>query len=132
MSDDDYQPLSPVGIEQKLRNLVNQLAAAYKDLAEARDAEVHAKHAYESEHRAALLSPDRPRVERGGMTTAERDAWVAEQCVDKREAYDIAEVVRKAAEDHLRVVRDQASVVQTLARSVQQAYSMAGTGNGNG
>lgn len=125
---DDYQPLSPVDIEQKLRALVNNLAAAYKELAEARDGEVHAKHAYESKHRAALLDPDRPRVERGGLTTAERDAWVEDQCAEQREAYDIAEVVRKAAEDHLRVIRDQASVVQTLARSVQQAYSMAGTG----
>jgi hypothetical protein len=123
-----YEPLSPVDIEQKLRDLVNRLATAYKDLAEARDAEVHAKHSYEAQHRAALLNPDRPRVERGGMTTAERDAWVADQCAEQREAYDIAEVVRKAAEDHLRVIRDQASVVQTLARSVQQAYSMAGTG----
>lgn len=123
-----YQPLSPVDIEQKLRALVNSLAAAYKELTEARDAEVHAKHAYESEHRAALLDPARPRVERGGMTTAERDAWVADRAAAKKEAYEIAEVVRKAAEDHLRVVRDQASVVQTLARSVQQAYSMAGTG----
>lgn len=123
-----YEPLSPVDIEQKLRGLVNSLAAAYKDLAEARDAEVHAKHAYEAKHRAALLDPNRPRVERGGMTTAERDAWVADRCADQREAYDVAEVVRKAAEDHLRVIRDQASVVQTLARSVQQAYSMAGTG----
>lgn len=124
----DYEPLSPVDIERKLRELVNNLAAAYKDLAEARDAEVHAKHAYEAEHRAALLDPNRPKVERGGMTTAERDAWVADRAAARKQDYDIAEVIRKAAEDHLRVVRDQASVVQTLARSVQQAYSMAGTG----
>jgi hypothetical protein len=124
----DYEPLSPVDIERKLRELVNNLSAAYKDLAEARDAEVHAKHAYEAEHRAALLDPNRPKVERGGMTTAERDAWVADRAAARKQDYDIAEVIRKAAEDHLRVVRDQASVVQTLARSVQQAYSMAGTG----
>lgn len=128
---DHYEPLSPVDIERKLRELVNNLASAYKELAEARDAEVHAKHAYEAEHRAALLDPARPRVERGGMTTAERDAWVAERAAVKKQDYEIAEVVRKAAEDHLRVVRDQASVVQTLARSVQQAYSMAGV-SGNG
>jgi hypothetical protein len=127
-----YEPLSPVDIERKLRALVNDLALAYKDLAEARDAEVHAKHEFESAHRSALLDPNRPRVERGGLTTAERDAWVGERCSAQKWEYDVAEAVRKAAEDHLRVVRDQASLVQTLARSVHQAYSMAGTGGSNG
>lgn len=124
----DYEPLSPVDVERKIRQLVNDLGKALQELGEARDAEVHAKHAYESERRAALLSPERPRVERGGMTTAERDAWVEERCANRKHEFDIAETVRKAAEDHLRVVHDQASLVQTLARSVHQAYSMTGTG----
>lgn len=118
--------LTPIAVESKLRGLVNTLARSQKVLASVRDAEVDTKHAYEAARRSALLSPDRPRVERGGMTTAERDAWVDQQCADQRRAYDIAEAARKAAEDHLRVTRDQASVVQTLARSVQQAFSMAG------
>lgn len=123
-----YEPLTPVDVERKIRQLVNDLGRALQELGEARDAEVHAKHAWESVRRSALLDPKRPRVTRGGWTTAERDAWVEQQCSGTREAYDIAEVVRRAAEDHLRVVRDQASLVQTLARSVHQAYSLAGRG----
>lgn len=125
---DRYEPLSPVDIERKLRQLITELTHAQQALGEARDAEVSTKHVYEAAQRRAFFSPSCPKVVRGGTTTAERDAWVAEQCFEEKQDYDVAEVVRKAAEDHLRVVRDQASLVQTLARSVQQAYSMAGTG----
>lgn len=122
----DLTPLTPVDVERKLRRLVNDLAKSQKSLREARDHEVGKRHEYEAARRRALLSDDRPRVERGGCTTAERDAWVDDQCAKERQDFEIAEAARKAAEDHLRVTRDQASVVQTLARSVQQAYSMTG------
>lgn len=121
-----YEPLTPVQIESKLRGLVTALTKSQKDLSEARDAEVEAELGYKAAHRRALLDPERPRVERGGFTTAELAAWVDERCSDEYGAYRVAEARRKAAEDFLRVTRDQASVVQTLARSVQQAYGMAG------
>lgn len=120
------EPLTPVAVESTLRSLVTALTRAQQDLADARDSEVTAKHTYESRRRRAQLDPDRPRVERGGFTVAEFAAWVDDQCVTEREAYEIAEVARKSAEDHLRVTRDQGSIAQTLARSVQQAFSMAG------
>ena len=125
---DVYEPLTPVGVERKLRTLVNQLTAAQSTLAGLRDAEVSAKHLFERAHRAALLSADCPKVTRGGFTTAERDAWVEQRCVSEREAFDIAEARRKAAEDHLRTLRDQSVIVATLAKSVNLAYSMAGSG----
>ena len=124
----DYEPLTPVGVERKLRNLVNRLAAAQAALADIRDTEVAAKHTFERAHRRALLSSDCPKVTRGGFTTAERDAWVENQCATEREAFDLAEARRKAAEDHLRTLRDQSVIVATLAKSVNLAYSMAGSG----
>lgn len=120
--------LTPVAVERKLRGLVNQLAAAQTTLRLARDAEVEAKHAYERQHRRALLSVDCPKVTRGGVTTAERDAWAEEQSAALREAYEVAEATRKAAEDHLRVLRDQSMIVMSLGRSVNTAYSLAGVG----
>jgi hypothetical protein len=51
---------------------------------------------------------------------------VAEKAAPQQRARDIAEAKRKAAEDHLRVLRDQAVIVATLAKSVHQAYSFAG------
>lgn len=99
---------------------------AQKLLAEQRDDEVAAKHQFEREHRAAMLAPNRPRVERGGFTTAELAAWVDEQCAPAREGYEIAEVRRKAAEDHLRTLFQQGTLAAVLAKSVHQAYQTAG------
>ncbi|MEU4558594.1 hypothetical protein AB0F72_09390 [Actinoplanes sp. NPDC023936] len=118
--------LTHAQIESKLRHLVNDLTLAQSSLRAARDAEVDAKHAYESAHRRALLSEECPKVTRGGFTTAERDAWVAEQAAELERVFDLAEANRKAAEDYLRTVRDQAMIVMALGKSVQSAFSLAG------
>ncbi|BAL87358.1 hypothetical protein AMIS_21380 [Actinoplanes missouriensis 431] len=122
MSDD----LTPAQIEAKLRRLVNDLTLAQSSLRAARDAEVDAKHAFESARRKALLSDDCPKVTRGGYTTAERDAWVAEQAAVLERTFDLAEANRKAAEDYLRTLRDQSMIVMALGKSVQSAFSLAG------
>jgi len=122
------EPLTPVAVERKLRALVNDLARAQAMLRDARDVEVATKHAYERAHRVAMLSADCPKVTRGGFTSAERDAWVDQQCGELREAYEVAKVTREAADDHLRTLRDQSMIVMSLSRSVNTAYAMAGTG----
>lgn len=119
-------PLTPVQVESKLRSLVTDLALAQRSLAKARDDEVDAKHEYERARRRALLGGDAPKVARGGITTAERDAWVDDKVEDARFAYDKAVVVRESAQDHLRTLRDQAECVRSLGASVRLAYDMAG------
>jgi hypothetical protein len=123
---DPYEPLTPLQVERRLRGLVTELSKAKTDLEQARNDEVDAKHAYQSARRRALLSADCPKVTRGGYTTAERDAWVDEQVAELEKVFDLAEVKRKTAEDHLRTVRDQSVVVTALAKSVNTAYQMAG------
>ncbi len=118
--------LTPVAIEQKLRSLVTDLTRAQLGLQEARDREVTAKHAYQATHRRAMFSPECPKPGRGGPTVDERNAWVDEQACGEQRAYDIAEAARKAAEDHLRTLRDQSMIVAVLAKSVHQAYNLAG------
>ena len=122
------ETLSPVQVEAKLRALVNDLAAAQKALARARDAEVDAKHEYEKAKRRHLLSGEAPKVARGGFTTAERDAWVDDKTDDARFAYDKATVIRESAQDHLRTLRDQAECVRSLGASVRLSYELAGVG----
>lgn len=117
---------TPIEIESRLRGLVTELTQAQGALADQRDAEVRAKHAYEAERRKALLSDECPKVTRGGWTTTERDAWVDEQVKDVRWRFDLATVRREAAQDHLRVLRDQAEIVRSLGASVRQAYEVAG------
>jgi|SRR5690606_15306541 len=125
MSDD---LTTPAGVEARLRQLVTELTLAQQALAKARDEEVRAKHAYEAARRRALLSEECPRVARGAVTTADRDAWVDEQVKHECWLYELAEVKREAAQDHLRVVRDQAMIVMSLGKSVTAAYQMAGVG----
>lgn len=119
---------TPVGVEAKLRQLVTDLSHAQFALADVRNAEVETKHAYEAAKRRALFSGDCPKVARGGYTTADRDAWVDEQVRSERYAYDVAVARREAAQDHLRVVRDQSMIVMALANSIRTAYQVAGSG----
>lgn len=121
-----YESLTPVEVERQIRWVQNQMTRAQAALREARDSEIAAKHAYEREHRRALLSGECPKVTRGGYTSAERDAWVEEQCAEAREAYELAEVARKAAEEHLRTLYQQGTLAATLAKSVNQAYQTSG------
>lgn len=127
MTDQHYEPLSPVDVEQKMRGIVNSLTKTQLALAGARDAEVDAEIAYKAAHREAMMSPDGPVVARGGATVAAREAWVDKRCATKWEAYRRAQTARAKAEDLLRVTRDQGVLVASLSKSVDSAYRMAGT-----
>lgn len=120
------EPLTPVDIERRLRRLVSDLTRAQQALAQARDLEVDRRHELNRERRRALLSQERPKVTRGGFTTAERDAWVDDRVAALQLDYDKAVIARESAQDHLRVLRDQAEIVRSLGASVRQAYEMAG------
>jgi hypothetical protein len=115
-----------VDVEQRLRQLGNDLSRAQITLAQARDDEVDAKHEYERARRRAMLSGKAPKVARGGYTTAERDAWVEEQCADLKFAADKATVIREAALDKLRVLLAQTEIARSLNASVRTAYGLAG------
>jgi hypothetical protein len=121
------EALTPLDIEAKLRQLVNDLTRTQAALRQARDLEVDARHEYERARRRALLSDKSPKVTRGGYTVAEQSAWVDEQCADLKFAADKATVVREAAQDRLRVLLAQAEIVRSLGASVRQAYELAGT-----
>lgn len=120
------EPLTPVAVEAKLRSLVNDLARAQAALAEARDAEVDARHLHEAARRRAMFAPEAPKATRGGHTVAEVDAWVGEQVADLALAAAKATVTREAAQDRLRVLLAQAEIVRSLNASVRVSYEMAG------
>ena len=121
------EPLTPLAVEAKLRQLVTELSRAQSALRQARDLEVDARHEYDRAKRRALLSEKSPKVTRGGYTVAEQSAWVDAQCADLKLKSDKATVVREAAQDHLRVLLAQAEIVRSLGASVRQAYELAGS-----
>lgn len=122
----EYEPLTPIGVEQHLNRLRNEMPKAVAALREARRAEVRARSAYKAERRKALLSGDCPKPSRDGHTVAYRDAWVEEQAAKAEWAYDVAKVSREAAEDHVKGLRDESMVVMTLGKSVNLAYQTSG------
>jgi len=101
----------------QLHRVHGDLSAAQRLLAKARDGEVDAAEALRMARARVMLSDGCPRPKRGenGVTVADRDVYVDQQVAVERRAADAAEAYRKSAEDHLRVVRDQASVVQSMS-----------------
>ena len=109
--------LTPSQVQDRLHTVHQDMNAAQRALSVARDAEVAAKAELRLANARAMLSPECPRPKRGenGVTVADRDVWVEREVHAEWLAAEVAEATRKAAEDALRVVRDQASVVQSLS-----------------
>lgn len=120
--------LTPVQVEAKLLALTNDMYAAQKALAAARDAETTAEVAYKRTKAAAFHHSDCPHVSRGVHTVADRDAWVERKVMDQWAHARVATTAREVAQDNLRVVLAVAETVRSLGASVRSAYSLAGVG----
>lgn len=121
-----YESWTPVHAENALRWVGRALFKAEKDLAEARNAEVEAKHVFEAARREAFFDPRCPKPERGGYTVADREAHIEKATVEQRQVYELAAVRREAAQDHLRTVNSQSMVFAALAKTVQVPASGVG------
>lgn len=115
---------TPVTARNRIRSVGSALVKAEMDLKTARDAEVNAKHAYESARRAAALSAEAPRVLRGGTTVGERDAWVDDRCEAHEFAYRVAEANRQAAHCHYSTIETQSMLAQAILKSIDRAFSV--------
>ena len=75
-------------VVERLHQMHNDLAAAQRLLAQARDAEVTATEALRMASARALLAEDCPRPKRGenGVTVADRDAWLDRRVASERVA----------------------------------------------
>lgn len=119
-------PLTPVDVERKLRGLVTELTTAKQELAQRRDACTEAEILLKRAKVTAAHSDNCPRPTRGGVTVAEREAWLDTEVIEEWEAFRRAETAKEIAWDASRTVHDIASVVQSIAGLVKQAFSMAG------
>jgi len=123
-------PDTPIGAEEELRRLSFDLDDARMKLRDARNAEVAREMAYRKARRAATLSAECPKVRRGhgsepSVTVAERDAWVEQACEAEEFDLAIATATRQAAGDLLRTLQAQASIQQTVSRSVMDSFRMS-------
>lgn len=115
-------------VQERLHSVHQDMAAAQRALRAARDREVEARAVLRVAMARASLSEDCPRPKRGenGVTVAMRTEWLDAQVHEEWLAAEVAEATRKAAEDALRVSRDQASVVQSLSSLMRAEMSLTG------
>lgn len=116
-------------VQERLYAVHQDMTASQRALRGARDREVEAAAELRTARARAFLDPDCPRPKRGenGVTVAERDTWVDQRTHAEWLAHAVAEATRKAAEDALRVARDQGSVVQSLAGLMKAEMALSGT-----
>src|SRR3954447_22437438 len=124
MSDPDLD--TPIGIENALKRLITSLTQAQRELANARDTAVMAELDYKSARRRHLLSDEAPVVARNSTTVDERNAWVEAKCEDEERTWRIADAARDAAQDRLRILRDDVTLLVTLSSSIRTSYEVAG------
>lgn len=122
----DVEPWTPVDAEKALRWVLRAMLDAQQALKDMRDAEVAAKHVYESAKRRAFFADDCPKPTRGGFTVADRDAYLEKATAEQREKYELATVAKEGAQDHLRTLNSQSVVMSALAKNVQQTYGVVG------
>jgi hypothetical protein len=125
-ADADFEQWTPNDAEKALRWVLRAMLAAQRGLAEARDAEVAAKHVFEAAKRRAFFHDDCPKPARGGHTVADRDAFIENATAAERQDYELATAAKEAAQDHLRTLNAQSVVMSALAKNVQQTYSVIG------
>lgn len=121
-----FEPLTPIETERQIRWIYNKQTAAQDQLREAREAEIEAKLVYEKAKRTAVLSPECPKVARGGHTAMDRDCWVEEKCEVERAEYERLKAARESCEDYLRTLFQQGTLAASLNKSVGQAYQTSG------
>ncbi len=122
----DYEPLTPIEAERRMRYLQNEMTRVRKELQVTREQELKAKHTWEKAKRRMVLAGGGPTVARGGSTVLDRDSWLDEKCGDLREAYEFAKATREAAKEHLETLYQQGLLANRLSKSVEQAFGMSG------
>ncbi len=116
----DNTPLNPVQIEAELINASNSVAKSIQPVSDAYNEWQQAKLNFKREYAIAYLDATGSVEDRKQIAT--RDTLPA------AEEEAIAEAKYRRLADFQRSYRDKTSVYQTLAKSVNTAYQVAGTG----
>jgi hypothetical protein len=110
------EEVNPAQVALWLRWVNAELWNTNNELRRARDQWVQAKLSMDSALRAAKLSEDSPKVQRGkdSVTVDERIAWVEEKCEIEIWAEAMAAARVEAAKSKINVLRQIANDLQTL------------------
>lgn len=129
----DFEPIdpdadmSPADVDRWLKRLYNELAWARIALKKARYAEVQALKAYKEAREPLKQHDDCPQPSRStGVSRDDRDDWINGRISAEYWDLEGKRVVRQAAEDYSRQVRDQVKCIQSIGANARQAYDLAG------
>lgn len=119
--------MSPAEVDWWLKRLFNELAKSRIALRAARYDEVRSLKAYKTareplKHHAGCPQPSRST----GVTKDDREDWINAQIPDQYWDLEGKKVVRQAAEDYSRQIRDQVKCIQSIGANARQAYDIAG------
>lgn len=115
--------LNPVDVEQRIRQLSNDIASGVKVVSMRYRAKLDAERIYDHAFAVAFLTYDGP---------ANAKKYAAEkQTQQERTDRDVAEVAYRHAERQMKALEGQLSALQTIAKSVGQMYGATGAGRGN-
>ena len=112
-------PQTPNEVEALLHRACERLEQLRVELVAAREAELEAKKAYERAKVTATLDPWCPRVERGGTTVAERQAWIDERVLDDLLALEGAKSLRVIANEALHSAHKELEALQSIGASIR-------------
>jgi hypothetical protein len=115
-------PHTPIEVERMLADVTAKMQQLRDDLAAARIAERDAKRAHEIAKVHAAADPWCPKVERGGATVGERQAWIDERVLDELLALQDATTLRQIASEALHSVHKELEALQSIGASVRASY----------
>jgi hypothetical protein len=119
---------TPVVARARCKRIGTQLTQAQLALRRERRTEVEAEIAYRSARRRAQMASDAPKVERGGYTVADKEAWVDDAVQDEYLAWRLAELARVAAQETWKRLDQQGIIAQAMLKSVDIAFRNVNTG----
>lgn len=120
------RPWSPLEIEVKMNQVIEDQDDAIADLKELGAAYAQARRDYEVLKNQSLLAG---RSQPGITTDKQSEAWATVQAADLRMAKDIAEATLNAQRDLVRTLISQADTLRSLARSSRDLTDSPGFGS---
>lgn len=122
-----YEPWTPVQVERKLAELMNEVASAEIAMRKLLETEAEAKWAYERAHVIAATDPNCPIPSRStGVTVGERESWIRGMVQDEFKGLEYAQLNVQIQKRYTARLEQQCSLVQTMSKMVLAAYQVAG------
>lgn len=119
--------LSPAQTDRLLKEILNELGRARLALRDARRKEAVAEKAWQDKRIPLVMGEACPKPSRStGVTKEDRETWLIHNATKEYWDFRGAKVVRECAEDYMRMLREQVSVLQSLNANARTSYELTG------